>query len=143
MRNQLTGIDRLELNDYPRATLAVSAEQRAHLQQELLHNSQQIRRERESVAFCSNAIARATLAVSAEQRAFDANLKNDTQRKTKRAELCEKDADFIKASNELKRLEDLRGELEIDLQLLQATFSLLKLERREAIARMEATTIAA
>jgi hypothetical protein len=129
MRNQLTGIDRLELNEYPRATLSVSAEQRAHLQQELLHNSQKIRRERESVAFCSNAIDRAI--------AFDGNLKNDTQRKTKRAELCEKDRDYIEASNELKRLEDLRGELEIDLQLLQATFSLLKLERRESIAQME------
>jgi hypothetical protein len=121
MRNQLTGIDRLELNEYPRAIAA--------LQQDLHHSSQQIRRERENLAFCNNAIDRAI--------AFNSDLKNDTQRKAKRAELCEKDGDYIKASNELKRLEDLRGELEIDLQLLQATFSLLKLERRESIAQME------
>ncbi|NJP11925.1 MAG: hypothetical protein HC866_22670 [Leptolyngbyaceae cyanobacterium RU_5_1] len=111
----------MQLNEYPKAI--------ADLQTEILHIDQQLRSARESVAFCLNNIDRAI--------AFDQILKNDSQRKAKRTELMESDADYIKASNELKRLEDLRGELDIDMQLLRNTFSLLKLERREAIASME------
>ena len=111
----------MQLNEYPQAI--------ADLQQELLHIEQHLRQSRESVAFCLNAIDRAI--------AFNQELKNDQQRKAKRTDLMERDSDLIKSSTELKRLEDVKAELEIDLSLLRNTFSLLKLERREAIAQME------
>ncbi|NJP12690.1 MAG: hypothetical protein HC866_27175 [Leptolyngbyaceae cyanobacterium RU_5_1] len=120
-------METMQLNEYPRAI--------ADLQQELLHIDQKLRLQRETVAFCLNAIDRAI--------AFDQILKNDNQRKAKRTELMESDQDYITANNELKRLEDLKGELEIDLQLLRNTFSLLKLERREAIAQLEVTAATA
>lgn len=111
----------MQLNEYPQAI--------ADLQQELLHIDQHLRQARESVAFCLNAIDRAI--------AFNQELKNDPQRKAKRTDLMERDGDMIQASTQVKRLEDLKAELEIDLSLLRNTFSLLKLERREAIARLE------
>ncbi|NJP12234.1 MAG: hypothetical protein HC866_24505 [Leptolyngbyaceae cyanobacterium RU_5_1] len=111
----------MQLNEYPTAI--------SDLQKEILHIDQKLRAQRETVAFCLNSIDRAI--------AFDQVLKNDSQRKAKRTELMETDADYIKANGELKRLEDLRAELDIDLQLLRNTFSLLKLERREKIAQIE------
>jgi uncharacterized protein YxjI len=114
----------MKLTEYPTAI--------ADLQKEMLKLDQKLRTLRESVAFCLNSIDR--------QIAFNQDLKNDSQRKAKRAELMETDGDYIEASLQLKNAEDIRAELEIDLQLLRNTFSLLKLERREAIAAMELHT---
>lgn len=111
----------MQLNEYPQAI--------ADLQQEIAHLDQLIRDQKETVAFCLNAIDR--------RIAHDDTLKNDNQRKAKRSELMETDSDLIKESRELKRLEDLKTELDIDLQLLLNLFSLRKLEERRAIATME------
>jgi hypothetical protein len=114
----------MNLNDYPTAI--------AQVQRQLLKLTQQLRAVQESVGFCLSAIDR--------QIAFDQSLKNDNQRKARRAELMETDPDYIQALLELRRVEDDRVDLEIDLQLLQSQFSVLKLERREAIARLERQT---
>jgi hypothetical protein len=111
----------MKLNEYPTMI--------ADLQRQMLKLDQQLRTLRESVTFCLSAIDR--------HIAFDQNLKNDSQRKAKRTELMESDPDYIQALLELRQAEDCRAESEIDLQLLQSQFSLLKLERREAIAQME------
>jgi hypothetical protein len=111
----------MKLHDYPIAI--------AKLQRQTLKLDQRLCTLRESVAFCLSAIDR--------QIAFDQSLKNDAQRKAKRVELMESDSDYIQALLELRQAEDRKAELDIDLQLLRNQFSLLKLERREAIAAME------
>jgi hypothetical protein len=111
----------MQLNEYPQAI--------ADLQRQLLDLDQRLTAQREQVAFCLNSIDRSI--------AFNQELKNDAQRKAKRTELMETDQDYIQATLELKHLEEMRGQMDIDLKLLSNTFSILKLERREAIARLE------
>jgi hypothetical protein len=111
----------MQLNEYPQAI--------ADLQRQLLELDQRLTAQREQVAFCLNAIDRTI--------AFNQELKNDTQRKAKRTELMESDKDYIQSTIELKQLEEIRGQIDIDLKLLSNTFAILKLERREMIARME------
>ena len=111
----------IKLADYPRFI--------ADKQGQILRLDQNLRTLRENVAFCLSAIDRAI--------AFDGALKNDSQRKAKRAELMESDPDYIKVLTELRKVEDIRAEMDIELQLLRNEFSLLKLERREAIAQIE------
>jgi len=113
----------MQLNEYPQAI--------AKLQHQLLDIERKLTCQREQVAVCLNVIDRAI--------AFNQELKNDNQRKAHRSELMETDGDYITDLIQMKKLEDIRGGLEIDLKLLANTFSILKLERREAIARMEAT----
>ncbi|MDY7022693.1 MAG: hypothetical protein SWJ54_15265 [Cyanobacteriota bacterium] len=112
----------MNLSDYPQAI--------ANVQQELLKVQQRLRTAKETVAFCLSTIDRAI--------AFDRELKNDAQRKAKRKELLESDSDYIEASQSLSKLEDLQVELEIELGLLRNQFSVLKLDRRESIAQIEA-----
>jgi hypothetical protein len=69
--------------------------------------------------------------------AFDPTLKNDAQRKVRRQELMETDANYFRATLDLKNAQDKRTSLDIQLQLLRNEFSVLKLERREAIAQLE------
>lgn len=111
----------MQLNDYPQAI--------AKLQSQILKLDQQIRTLNESAAVF--------LAVIDREIAFDLDLKNDSQRKAKRMELMETNADYIEASLALKYAQDKRAEKEIELQLLKNQFSLLKLDRRETIARIE------
>lgn len=70
--------------------------------------------------------------------AFDADLKNDSQRKAKKAEL-QASEDYQALLIDLRRVEDLQTETEIELQLMQNQFSVLKLEVRERIAKLEAS----
>lgn len=49
----------------------------------------------------------------------------------------ETNPDYIEASLALKYAQDKRAEKDIELQLLRNQFSLLKLDRRETIARLE------
>jgi len=112
----------MKLQEYPQAI--------AHLQKELLTVQQRLRTAKETAAFCLSNIDRAI--------AFDKELKNDNQRKAKRAELLEKDGDYIESQQQLRKLEDLQAEMDIELDLLRSQFSVLKLEQREAIARLEA-----
>lgn len=111
----------MKLTDYPDAI--------ADLQRQLLRTEQHLRQLSESVTFCTAAIDR--------QIAFDSELRNDSQRKARRAELLESDPDYITATNALKAAQDQKAELEIELGLLRNQFSLLKLEKREAIAVRE------
>lgn len=68
--------------------------------------------------------------------AFDTDLRNDAQRKAKRLELMSS-AEYRKAVANLQIAQDERSEIEIDLNLLRNQFSVLKLEKREAIAIRE------
>lgn len=111
----------MNISDYPQKI--------ADLQRQILHADQQLRTLRESAIFCLNAIDKAI--------AYDSTLKNDLQRKAKRAELTESDGDYISAALALKHAEDFRTQKDIDLQLMRSQFSVVKLERREAIATME------
>jgi hypothetical protein len=111
----------MELNDYPQAI--------AKLQRELLELDQQIIGLTESVTIF--------LAEIDKQIAFDQTLKNDAQRKVKRIEMQQADPDYYTASRQLKETQEKRALLDIDLQRLRNEFSVLKLERREAIASME------
>lgn len=117
-------LEHLTLIEFPRTI--------ADRQQELLHLEQQLRDQRETVTFCLNAIDRII--------ARDDSLKNDNQRKARRSELLETDPDTIQASRQLKRLEDLKAELDLDLQLLLNLFTVRKLEERRAIASLELQT---
>lgn len=74
--------------------------------------------------------------------AFDSNLKNDAQRKARRIELQQTDGDYYSASRQLLEAKSKRDLLQIQLELLRNQFSLLKLEKREAIARLEAQVAA-
>lgn len=69
--------------------------------------------------------------------AFDPELKNDLQRRVKRLELTVDDEVYQKMINELcKAIEAVRL-VEIDLDLTKNQFTVVKLETRERIARME------
>ncbi|NJR37752.1 MAG: hypothetical protein HC781_01600 [Leptolyngbyaceae cyanobacterium CSU_1_4] len=68
--------------------------------------------------------------------AFDSELKNDAQRKSRKADLMKSEAylDIFEAYRvEAEKLEDLG----VDHQLLLNRFSIAKLEAREAIATVE------
>ena len=68
--------------------------------------------------------------------AHDETLTNDTKRKARRAELMD-DADYKALLSDLQIATDKRTEIEINLSLLLDQFSVLKLEKREGIARLE------
>ena len=68
--------------------------------------------------------------------AFDTDLKNDGQRKAKRAELLETE-EFEKLHAALHAARGVVIETEIELGLLLNQFSVAKLEERRAIATLE------
>ncbi|MGB8701907.1 MAG: hypothetical protein WCD18_21030 [Thermosynechococcaceae cyanobacterium] len=107
----------------------------AKLQREMVKLDTLIRSLKETVGYSLNDIDR--------RIAFDETLKNDSQRKAKRSQLLETDGDYISASIQLRENEVSRDNLAIDIELLRSTFSILKLQRREAIATMELHTSAA
>ncbi|MBE9178627.1 hypothetical protein IQ268_08650 [Oculatella sp. LEGE 06141] len=74
--------------------------------------------------------------------AFDADLKNDAQRKAKRTELLES-PEYLEVAEVYQAAKDKHAEMEIELQLLLNRFSVAKLEQRHAIAIMELRTASA
>lgn len=68
--------------------------------------------------------------------AFDASLTNDAKRKARKAELMATD-EYQQWQQDLQIAQDKRTELQIGLELLRNQFTVLKLERREAIAHLE------
>lgn len=68
--------------------------------------------------------------------AFDVSLKNDAQRKAKRLEMMNA-PEYRTAVANLQIAQDQRAEIDIDLNLLRNQFSVLKLEKREAITTRE------
>ena len=113
--------EHLTLQELPRAI--------ADLQQEIADIDLSVSDQKQQVGFCLSAIDR--------QVASDSSLKNDTQRKARKAELMETDGDYQQAARELRRLEILKAELDIDLDLLLNLFAIRKLAERRAIAELE------
>lgn len=122
------------LTEYSAAMLLWSGFANADLQRQILKLDQQLRQLNESVTFFNSEIDR--------RIAFDASLKNDTQRKAQRKALMGKDGDYISVCTALKETQDKRALMDIDLQLLKNQFSVMKLERRGAIAQLEAQAAA-
>jgi hypothetical protein len=69
--------------------------------------------------------------------AFDTTLKNDAQRKAKRSELLDEHPNYWEQQEILAQAKAKREAVFIELCLRRNEFSVLKLERREAIARLE------
>lgn len=111
----------MNLHEYPEAI--------ASIQRELLKADEEIRQLTESVGWAETAIDR--------QVAFNETLRNDAQRKARKAELLQCDSDYIEAAIALKHAQDRRAELLIELERLRNWFSLLKLEIKAAIAQRQ------
>ncbi|HEY9699662.1 MAG TPA: hypothetical protein V6D10_20545 [Trichocoleus sp.] len=73
--------------------------------------------------------------------AFDAELKNESQRKSKKAEL-QADEEYQGTLLELQHAQDALVKLQIEADLLRSQFSVAKLEFRLSLAQLE-TSIAA
>jgi len=114
----------MKLSDYPSAI--------ATLQTRILSAAAQVRQHKESVAFQLNAIDRAI--------AFDESLKNEQQRKAKRSQLIETDMDYLVSVRGQRQAEECLAKLEIELEQKRSEFSVLKLQKREAIAKIELQT---
>jgi len=69
--------------------------------------------------------------------AFDTNLRNDAQRKAKRQQLLDEHSNYWEKQETLTQYRRKRELIFIELCQYQNEFSVLKLERREAIARLE------
>jgi hypothetical protein len=111
----------MQLNDYPQAI--------ATLQRQILDLDQNILGLQETLCILGVEIEKQIVA--------DASLSNDTKRKARRLELQQSDLDYCKASIELKTAQAKRDGLDIELHLLRNQFAVLKLDRRETIARIE------
>ncbi len=111
----------MHLKQYPNAI--------AEKQTELLELRQTIRQVKEAIAGRETDIDR--------EIAFNQDLKNDGQRKAKRAELVRTDLDLLALMQRLDDLDDQQQQAEIDLTLLLNKFAIAKLEKRQTIAQME------
>jgi len=112
----------MHLKQYPKAIAAK--------QTQLLELRQSIATVRETIAGREIDIDRAV--------AFDPDLKNDGQRKARRAELVRADMDLLYLLERLDELDSQREKAEIELNLLLNQFAIAKLEKRQTIAQMEA-----
>jgi hypothetical protein len=74
--------------------------------------------------------------------AFDIELKNDNQRKAKRAELLQSEC-YADAFTNFRFISEQVEDLQVEHQLLLNQFTVAKLEVRQAIASLEANAIAA
>ncbi|MGK7895079.1 MAG: hypothetical protein AB4372_16025 [Xenococcus sp. (in: cyanobacteria)] len=69
--------------------------------------------------------------------AFNKELKNEQQRKTKRLEL-KQEPDYLQAKASLTEATEKRDKAQIELNLIRNQFSVAKLEMRQKIANLEA-----
>lgn len=106
----------------------------AGFEREVLRLSQQLRKVQETVNALVNEAERSI--------AFDADLKNEAQRKAKRLELLGLDERYLSATQMVVQLSDRKAEVEIDLAFYRARFSVLKLEVRDRIAQAELRSVA-
>lgn len=111
----------MKLNEYPTAI--------AHLQRQTLELDQKLISLIESAKIFEFEIDKAI--------AFDPTLKNDAQRKARKIELSQTDGDYYEANRQLLEAKEKRERLAIELELKRNSFTVSKLEKREAIARME------
>lgn len=111
----------MKLNEYPQEI--------AHLQTQIMRLDQEIRQLNESVAFQLSSIDKAI--------AFDSELKNDAQRKAKRASLLETDSNYISYLCQLRQATEKRESLNIDLELYRNLFAVAKITARAAVFEKE------
>jgi hypothetical protein len=109
------------LNEYPTAI--------AQVERELLNLEKQSLAAQESLNAHSAAAEREVV--------FDESLKNDAQRKARRADLLACNADYQQILAAHQKQCDCREQLQIDLSLFRNEFSVLKLELRRAIVFQE------
>jgi archaellum component FlaC len=107
-----------------------------NLPQKIANQERAAARLREQLRTLKDAIAREESVID-KQVAFDSELKNDAQRKARRAELADQSALLKDLRNSIGRSEGQLKDAEIELELMRNTFSVLKLERREQIAQLE------
>lgn len=111
----------MQLTNYPKAI--------AKLQKELLSLDQEIQSYqlymKETETEVDNLVA------------FDSTLKNDAQRKAKRQQLLDERENYQEWKQAFTQVSATRKEVFIELCLRRNEFSVLKLEKREAIALLE------
>lgn len=73
--------------------------------------------------------------------AFDKELRNDSQRKAARITMLDNHSNYWEQQEILSQVKAKREQVYIELGLRRNEFSVLKLERREAIARLELQTV--
>lgn len=112
----------MRLNEFPNAI--------AGFERQILKLTQDARRIQETIQMIANSVDRAI--------AFDSELKNDAQRKTKKTEMLAENLNYQSAMTRLAQTNEKREELEIDLSYYRAQFSVLKLEYRDRISKAEA-----
>jgi hypothetical protein len=109
-----------ELRQYP--------DQIAQLQKSILRKDQQIRAVERQIE---------PMILEAEKIVyFDPELKNESQRKVRRAEILDT-SDYLEAQQTFEQLKDERTELLIELERVRDHFSVTKLRLREQIASLE------
>ncbi len=69
--------------------------------------------------------------------AFSSDFKNDSQRKTAKAQMLQESALYQSLTQYLADLTDKYNRVDINLQLVKNNFTVAKLEIRERIAKME------
>jgi hypothetical protein len=69
--------------------------------------------------------------------AFSSDFKNDSQRKTAKAQMLQESALYQSLTQNLADLTDKYSRVDINLQLVKNNFTVAKLEMRERIAKME------
>jgi len=69
--------------------------------------------------------------------AFSSDFKNDSQRKTAKAQMLQESALYQSLTQNLADITDKYNRVDINLQLVKNNFTVAKLEMRERIAKME------
>jgi hypothetical protein len=116
------------MNSALQQELAQYPEQIAQLQKDILRKDQQIRAVENQIE---------PMILEAEKTAyFDIELKNESQRKVRRAEILETSA-YLEAKQTFEQLKDERAELLIRLEHARNRFSVAKLQMSAYIASLE------
>ena len=111
----------MQLSNFPHAI--------ATAQQKLLNLGKEIAITRNALLFEENQIDQAI--------AFSSDFKNDSQRKTAKAQMLQESEQYQSLSQKLIDLTNKYNRADINLQLVKNNFTVAKLEMRERIAKME------
>jgi hypothetical protein len=111
----------MKLSNFPHAI--------ATAQQKLLNLGKDIASARNALLLEENSIDQAI--------AFSSDFKNDSQRKTAKAQMLQESALYQSLTQNLADLTDKYNRVDINLQLIKNNFTVAKLEIRERIAKME------
>ena len=111
----------MKLSNFPHAI--------ATAQQKLLNLGRDITIARNALLLEENSVDQAI--------AFSSDFKNDSQRKTAKAQMLQESALYQSLTQNLAGLTDKYNRVDINLQLVKNNFTVAKLEMRERIAKME------